>query len=272
MIQQAAQNRVLLAAHRGVAGGNIPCNSFPAFQGALRQGADIIELDISRSSDGVLYVFHPGMEPVFLHSEKLIPSLTSSEVEKLRLVNQDHAPTEWGVPRLEEILKLLKGRCYINLDKFWTCPQEIATLVRSMGMQDQVLIKTSADRESIVRVEETAADLPYMVIMREKDELTDELLKRKVRYVGVEALFKTEESPICQTEYIQSMRERGMILWANSIVYDYRAVLAAGHNDDLSVSKDGEAGWGWLARRGFQIIQTDWPLMADQFLHKIGYR
>ena len=55
-LQQAASQKVLLAAHRGIAGANIPCNSIPAFQGALNQGADLIELDISRSLDGVLYV------------------------------------------------------------------------------------------------------------------------------------------------------------------------------------------------------------------------
>lgn len=271
-IQQAASTKVLLAAHRGVAGGNIPCNSIPAFQGALRQGADIIELDISRSLDGVLYVFHPGMEPVFLHSDKLISQLSSAEVDALHLMNQDHTSTVWTPPRLEEVLTLLKGRCYINLDKFWTCPDEISRLVRSMNMQDQVLIKTSEDPQAIDRVEEVAADLPYIVIMREKDGLTDELVKRKMRYIGVEALFETEDAPICQPEYIQSMKDRGLVAWANSIVYDYRAVLSAGHTDDAAVAEGGEHGWGWLAKRGFNIIQTDWPLMADHYLRSIGAR
>ena len=271
-LQQAASQKVLLAAHRGIAGANIPCNSIPAFQGALNQGADLIELDISRSLDGVLYVFHPGMEPVFLHSDKLISELTSTEVDRMYLVNQDHTATLWTPPRLEEVFQLLKGRCYINLDKFWTCPAEIAALVRQMGMQDQVLIKTSEDPTSIARVEEVASDLPYMVIMKEEDQLTDELLKRNVRYVGVEALFKTEDAPICQPDYIQSMRKRGLVAWANSIVYDYRAVLSAGHTDDVSIAENGELGWGWLARRGFNIIQTDWIMAADQYLRSMGYR
>ena len=271
-LQSDASQRVLLAAHRGVAGANIPCNSIPAFQGALRQGADLIELDISRSSDGVLYVFHPGMEPVFLHSEKLISELTSAEVDKLYLVNQDHTPTVWTAPRLEEILQLLKGRCYINLDKFWTCPADITALVRKLGMQDQVLIKTSEDPESISRVEEVAPDLLYMVIMKNEDKLTEALLKRKLRYVGVEALFQNEADPICQPEYIQTMRKRNLVMWANAIVYNYKAVLAAGHTDDISIAESEEQGWGWLARRGFNIIQTDWTMAADHFLHSIGYR
>ena len=42
----------LLAAHRGVTGGNIPCNSEAAFRAAIAQGADIVELDVSLSRSG----------------------------------------------------------------------------------------------------------------------------------------------------------------------------------------------------------------------------
>ena len=54
-IQERARSRRLIAAHRGAAGANIPCNSIPAYNAALRHGADIIELDISRAKDGTLY-------------------------------------------------------------------------------------------------------------------------------------------------------------------------------------------------------------------------
>ena len=61
--------KTLIAAHRGVAGGNIPCNSMAGFEAALLQGADVLEVDISISLDGTLYVFHPKKEPLFLGIE-----------------------------------------------------------------------------------------------------------------------------------------------------------------------------------------------------------
>jgi len=271
-IQQEAQSRILIAAHRGVAGGNVPCNSMAAFKAALRQGADIIELDITRSSDGVLYVFHPGMEPCFLCSNTLIPQMTSSQVDKMRLVNQDDTPTAYEVPLLEEALRYLQGKCFVNLDKFWTCPQEIGALVRRLGMQDQVLIKTTNKAENFARVEECAWDIPYMVVAKKQDDFTDHLLSCRMRYVGVEALFETEDAPIAQTAYLQQMQERGLITWVNSIVYDYKTVLSAHHTDDVSVSEDEDLGWGWLLERGFRIIQTDWPLMLDGYLRKKALR
>ena len=56
------ENGVLVAAHRGVSGGNIPCNTLPAFEGALRQGAHILEADLTVSRDGEVFIFHPGQE------------------------------------------------------------------------------------------------------------------------------------------------------------------------------------------------------------------
>ncbi|MBQ3232638.1 MAG: glycerophosphodiester phosphodiesterase family protein [Clostridia bacterium] len=263
-------SRILIAAHRGVAGGNVPCNSICAFQAALNMGADIIELDVSRSTDGELYVFHPGMERIFLKSDRLISEMHSSEVDKLRLVNQDTLFTEWGVPRLREAFELIRGRAYINIDKFWTCPGDISKIVREMGMQDQVLIKTDVDEKAFRNVEEVASDLPFMVIAWEKDEFSESLFRRNMRYVGVEAIYKTDDAPICQREYTESLNKNGLIAWANSLLFNYKTVLAAGHSDDVSVSQSPDQGWGWLADRGFNIIQTDWPLALRLYLEKLG--
>lgn len=265
-IRETAQKGVLIAAHRGCACANIPCNSMAAFKTALNHGAQIIELDVARSHDGVLYVFHPGTEPVFLQTQTPINQMNSHQIEALHLVNQDNTATNYCVPRLDETLSFLKGKCYINLDKFWTYPEEIAALVRRMNMQDQVLIKTTDTRENFSRVEQCAWDIPYMVITRGHDWFTDELMNRNMRYVGLEALFETEDSPLAQQDYLQTMRKQHLITWVNSIVYDEQVVLSAHHTDDISVSESPNLGWGWLIDRGFSIIQTDWTLALNCYL------
>ena len=63
-----ARQKTLLVAHRGISGGNIPCNTIAAFDAALADGADMIELDVSRSLDGTLYVSRDGQPyMVFCH-------------------------------------------------------------------------------------------------------------------------------------------------------------------------------------------------------------
>ena len=70
--RSSASKKILVVAHRGCACGNIPCNTFPAYDAALFEGADVIETDVEMSADGVLYVFHPGMESAQLcHMERI---------------------------------------------------------------------------------------------------------------------------------------------------------------------------------------------------------
>lgn len=255
------QGRILIAAHRGVAGGNVPCNSMLGYRAALHQGADVIELDVSRSLDGTLYCFHPCMEPRFARSEKLISQMHDEEVQKLRLVNMDGAATAEPVPLLEEALKLLQGKCRVNIDKFWDDVPGISALVRKLGMQDQVIVKTSLKPENLAKVREYAADLPFMPVLFSDDGAHEALLRdQAIRYIGAEVIFDSEESPFCQPAYIDKIHRDGCVLWVNPILYDYHAQLTAGHTDDRAVSGDEDGGWGWLIDKGYDILQTDWPL------------
>ena len=54
--RESAKKNILVVAHRGAAAGNIPCNTIPAYEAALRQGADMIEIDVDMSRDGKLYI------------------------------------------------------------------------------------------------------------------------------------------------------------------------------------------------------------------------
>ena len=137
-------------------------------------------------------------------------------------------------------------------------------------MQREVIVKTNAEPKWFDLVEELAPDLPYMPIIRKEDTLTESLFRRKLSYIGAEVLFTDESDPVASPEYIRFMHDKGLILWGNAIVYNYKDVLAAGHSDDVSLTDDPEKGWGWLARRGFDIIQTDWTLPAVLFLREIG--
>ena len=51
---EATKEKIIVVAHRGAAGGNIPCNTISAYENALRQGADMIEIDVEMTADGIL--------------------------------------------------------------------------------------------------------------------------------------------------------------------------------------------------------------------------
>lgn len=272
MLEMAREKKILLVAHRGVCGGNIPCNSLQAFQAAVNMGADMIELDAEATADGELFVQHPKMEKVHLRMQDCITTFPANMVENFHLSNWDLVKTEWKIPRLQEALELLKGKCLINIDKFWNHPKEIAELIRKLGMEDQILIKTENKPEYLDAVEKYAPDIPYMTIVKDADATFEDIMRRNINYVGVEALFKTEDSPLASKEYIDKMHANGKIVWVNALVYNYKAVLAAHHNDDVSMYDDPEKGWGWLADRGFDLIQTDFLFQCRKFLEDTGRR
>ena len=142
--ERIKNKKVMLVAHRGTCGGNIPCNSIEAFQIALNHGADVIELDVEKSKDGVLFIQHPGMEYVHLGMKESLKEFNSDDIKQMYLLNQDLTKTQYHIPTLREALLFLKDKCIVNIDKFWENPKEITELVDELGMAEQVIIKTEA--------------------------------------------------------------------------------------------------------------------------------
>lgn len=258
-------DRPFLAAHRGVCGANIPCNTLAAYKIALNLGADVVEIDVSKTKDGKFYVFHPWMEPVFLKS-KYICDMTAEELEKERLVNQDSVKTSYKVPTLSEVLTLLKGKAYINVDKFWTDVEGITAAIRKAGVEKQVIVKTHVDEESLAMVEKYAPDLMFVPMVRDKDEITESLLKRNINLIGVEVLFKDDSAECISKEYIKSMHDKGLLVWVNSIIYNEDDIVNGYHSDDVSVADSPDKGWGWFIDRDVDFIQTDWLLALKCYL------
>ncbi len=267
----SAKEKLLIVAHRGTFGGNIPCNIIPSFEIALKQGADMIELDVDMTGDGTLVVFHPRMEPKHLGLVgKRLRDMTDAEVAELRYVNYDRDATQFGIERLDDVFETFKGRCYINIDKFWGHPKEIYEAVKRHGITDQVLVKSSPSEEVLRVLGEVAPELPFMPIVQDTHPLHEQLMHSGLNYVGAEVLFANEEVEVASEAFIDRMHRDGKLLWANSIIYNYKVQLTAGHSDDTALCKDPELGWGWLARRGFDLIQTDWPIMLKSYLSEQG--
>jgi glycerophosphoryl diester phosphodiesterase len=276
LLKQAIDKRkVLLAAHRGVNGGNIPCNSMECYRIALFQDADIIEMDVTACKDKEeLFMLHPGMEPVHTTAPAPLHNFTKKEVEGFVLKNQDLTPTQYPLITFGEALDELKGKCFINVDKFWDNPKEIAQEIRKRNMQDQVIVKSSPTNGKIMdAIEEFAPDMQFLAIVSSPEKaMHEELKRRKINYVGVEILFDTDDHPFISDDYISAMHDEGKVVWVNTIVYNYKDVLSAGHTDDVAMLGNPDYGWGFIAEKKVDIIQTDWLLPCSEYLKRKGYR
>jgi len=268
MAYTASGKQILIAAHRGTAGGNIPCNTLVSYNIALQDGADIIELDVSRSLDGELFCFHPGMEPVMYKDPTPIADMPARQVADRLLRNQDRVETVYTTPTLDAAFEMLKNRCIIAVDKYWMFTREIADCIRRHGMQEQVMCKILDLPECYQACARIAPDLPVLPIIANEDRSTDAPYAQGVKFAGVEALFATEDAPIASDSYIEKQHRLGRKLWVNPIVYDRTSILTAGHSDDAAVAGNPGFGWGWLVDKGFDILQTDWTAQLIRYLRE----
>ena len=140
--------RPLIFAHRG-ASKAAPENTLPAFEAAIRLGADGVELDVQYSSDGALVIFH---NDTLEKTSDGTGRVTAHTLEDLRALDAGSwfDPTFAGtrIPTLDETLDLLKGRLLINIELkvLEALRSGLATdavkAIRAHGMADQVVISS----------------------------------------------------------------------------------------------------------------------------------
>ena len=130
-----------IIAHRG-ASAYAPENTIAAFQLALDQGADGIELDVMLSKDNHLVVIHDGAVDRTTDGQGLVRDMTLEELKSL------DAGQGQAVPTLEEVFEQFGGRFLINIELknyasiFDSLPIETAKLVKKYQIGENVLISS----------------------------------------------------------------------------------------------------------------------------------
>jgi glycerophosphoryl diester phosphodiesterase len=256
---------ILVAAHRGTAGGNIIVNTIPAYENALRHGADIVEIDAAMTADGVFYCFHDGGEPLLLGTGQNIRRMESSFVEQLYLRNPYLDLSAERVNRLEDAFEHLRGRCLINIDRTWFYWKEIIAFIKKMGMEDQVILKSPPRGEDLELLETQAPDLGYMPILRRTEE-AELAAKYRINYCMAELIFTGITDPSVDRGFIENLKSQGLLLWVNVITLNERLILSGGKDDRNAIMGSPDDHWGWCVDRGFDVLQTDWPLLLRGYL------
>nr|XP_016497410.1 PREDICTED: glycerophosphodiester phosphodiesterase GDPD4-like isoform X6 [Nicotiana tabacum] len=100
----------LVCAHGGDSSKAFP-NTMAAYRTALNSQADCIEIDVSRSSDGVLFALHDrDLQRITGNNNSKVSHLSSKEIKELDAVHQlklEHH--DLTVPTVEDALKLISG-------------------------------------------------------------------------------------------------------------------------------------------------------------------
>ncbi len=265
-IWELRQNKgILIAAHRGTCGGNVIQNTYLAYENALQHGADMVEMDVVLSTDGIFYALHDGEEGRVLNVDKDIRKMSSKEIESYPCINQLGNPIKQRLERLDSILERVANKCFVNIDRSWFYWKEIIAYLDKLNMPDKILLKSPVNPELLQILEESKSEVMYMPIVRSIEEW-ELVQKYNINLVAAEVIFDNLNSPLAQPDFIDSLHKRHIMAWVNAITLDDETVMSAFLDDNNAILNGYEENWGRLIDMGFDIIQTDWPALVNNFL------
>lgn len=266
-LNQVFQNQpVLCVAHRGVSSGMVVENTTASTLAAVRSGADMVEIDVSRSSDGVYFAFHDGLEPHLLGKEQNLYTLTACEVQQLRYLIDGKPHPLYPIEQLTEVLRALKGQTLFNVDRSWSWWPELLPVLDSLDMADQLLLKAPANHPAIDVLRSHETKFPFMPICTTIEQANAHLDDPALNLVGLELLAKAPADPLFSPETTSMLSAGNVFLFANAEVVDPGSSLCAGYDDASALAQGPDPAWGELVRRGFRAIQTDWPWLLRAHL------
>ena len=113
-------DKVTITAHRGDCSG-APENTLAAFELAIENGADIIELDVRQTKDGEIVVMHDENLKRVCGVNKKVGKLTYEELQKYSPGKKYRGPNEElyreeKIPTLQEVIDLVGDRAKLNIE------------------------------------------------------------------------------------------------------------------------------------------------------------
>ena len=243
-----AQDRTVVAiSHRGEHLHH-PENTIPAFEEAIRLGADFIEVDVRTTADGKLVLSHDNTVNRCTDGTGDVSNMTFDQIERLD-AGIKTAPEFAGtrIPTFEEVLKLAHGRIGVYVDLKNATAQAIVDAIQHADMVQQIVIYRSA----IPLLKEIQTIDPRLKVMPESRSVENvktaiESLHPKVIAFGASDFFE---------EIITLTRASGAAVYV-----------------DRMGKTDAPEGWQSAIDAGADGIQTDLPGPLAEYLRKRGYK
>jgi len=243
---QAQTRQVVAIAHRGEHLHH-PENTIPAFQEAIRVGADFIEVDVRTTSDGKLVLSHDGSVERRTTSKGEISKMTFEEVRALDAGSKsgpEFAGTK--VPTFDEALELARGKIGIYVDVKQASAKDLVTHIDGHGMTDHVVIYAG---------------------LRLSKEI--QALNPKLKVMPESSSVETAR------QIIEQLQPKVVAFGARDFTPEIIRIVKEGNAEiyvDRMGSTDAPAGWQSAIDAGADGIQTDKPAELVQYLREKGYK
>ena len=132
--------RWMVIAHRGEHRSH-PENTLEAIEGAIRVGADLVEMDVRRTSDGRYVLMHDATVDRMTDGQGRVSEKTWHELSALKVADKTRthgSPSR--IPGLQEALEACRGRIQVYLDFKAGEPADVVRILKQSGMEARVWI------------------------------------------------------------------------------------------------------------------------------------
>ncbi|WP_051303135.1 glycerophosphodiester phosphodiesterase family protein [Psychromonas aquimarina] len=296
------RDHVMIVAHRGLWTKNAkpvyPEGSIYAIEKTIELGVEAVELDIRMTKDGVFVVMHDETLDRTTNCHGEVTAINYDDLKECKLVITDNlgeqrTQTEYRVPALEEALKAIDGEILVNLDnkvgvEYFPAMFEMA---KKLGVDHQILATINQNDESqrkeatnmVSQFESTSVHFLTNIYDSHADlnDLQNSLAEYKPNAVQVRN-YHEPDGPLTMdggiflsSEALELANKYNTHLWINTL-YTYRkdaGLRSGGRGDEMAIYANLPSEvYGFWARKGITMIQTDEPEIAAKWLEENGYR
>lgn len=254
LLDHGPDAKILTAAHRAQ-WRTAPENSVPAILAAFEDGAEIVELDVRLTADGVPVLMHDTTVDRTTDGTGRVDSLTLEQVQRLRLRQglggSQAALTDERVPTLEEAMRLAEHRGLVNLDKGWPFREEIWDVLEETGTVRNGLFKSDAPVDEVQAFRSTHQGAVYLHMVTDANLAAVEQFGDD-QPVAYEVNFDSTADAVARRPFLDRVAARSRV-WSNTM-WDG---LSERMTDEASLI-DPLRGWEALVG-GYRttIFQTD---------------
>jgi glycerophosphoryl diester phosphodiesterase len=224
--------------HRGHSSA-LPENTLAALESALEAGANAVEIDLRRTSDGVLVAFHDETLLRTTNGAVVFPGREHLGVEMLTLVELKQLDAgAWKgehlaghrVPTLVEVVEAVRGRATLVLDAKGTgTASAVATVLREAGFDPQCVVVFAAG-EAIDEYHRNVPGAKLLAISHDPPTPCDEAFFQAQRARGVRGFSLNWQRLAGRLGFIAAAHAHDMIVhvWTVNESEEMRAALEAG--------------------------------------------
>ena len=249
---------------------NAPENSLPAIHSAENSGADIIEIDIRSTADGVLVLMEDESveRTCYGYGENTVVSeMTYNEIKNLKLLSGQGGvnteKTQETVPTLEDVFKDRKmsylssssvtteQKALFMLDFDWSSRDNICNLVIENNMQNEVIFYIDDAKPDEIRIWKESLPFEPMIMT---------YFKGNVIFAATANV--KDDAQIADGIHLATKNPYGVIF--GKTVHDtaYKSEIRTMATPCIpeicgNLMQDTEVWWDYLVSKGFNVIMTD---------------